>query len=261
VSGSVVQDDEEGHLIFKMGDVIQSRYKITAELGEGTFGKVVRCEDLQKNKILAIKIIKNVKKYRDAAKLEINVLTKLAKYDPKGYYMCVEMYDWFDYHGHMCIAFELLGKSVFDFLKDNNYNPYPIEHVRQVAYELCLSVNFLHEHRLTHTDLKPENILFFSSDYFKDYVSQEDREQIEVLMRKSLGFLTSHIEDMEERRARVEKEYAERLKKASGATRDALLRGLAGELHDVSGDGSYEILKAVAEYKEKENAAAQAAEL
>ena len=87
------------------------RYKITAELGEGTFGKVVRCEDLQKNKILAIKIIKNVKKYRDAAKLEINVLTKLAKYDPKGYYMCVEMYDWFDYHGHMCIAFELLGKN------------------------------------------------------------------------------------------------------------------------------------------------------
>ena len=59
------------------------RYKITAELGEGTFGKVVRCDDLQKNKILAIKIIKNVKKYRDAAKLEINVLTKLAKYDPK----------------------------------------------------------------------------------------------------------------------------------------------------------------------------------
>ena len=63
------------------------RYKITAELGEGTFGKVVRCDDLQKNKILAIKIIKNIKKYRDAAKLEINVLTKLAKYDPKVNYI------------------------------------------------------------------------------------------------------------------------------------------------------------------------------
>jgi len=79
------------------------------------------------------------------------------------------MYDCFDYHGHQCIAFELLGQSVFDFLKDNNYNPYPLEQVRQVAYELCLSVNFLHSHRLTHTDLKPENVLFFSSDYIKDY--------------------------------------------------------------------------------------------
>ena len=60
-----------------------ARYKIMTELGEGTFGKVVKCEDLQKGLILAIKIIKNVKKYRDAAKLEINVLSKLAKYDPK----------------------------------------------------------------------------------------------------------------------------------------------------------------------------------
>lgn len=26
------------------------------------------------------------------------------------------MIDWFDYHGHMCIVFEMLGLSVFDFL-------------------------------------------------------------------------------------------------------------------------------------------------
>ena len=106
------------------------------------------------------------------------------------------MYDYFDYHGHMCIAFELLGKiknksfysqtffykrnsgkSVFDFLKDNNYSPYPLEHVRQISYELCLSVSFLHANRLTHTDLKPENILFYSSDYYKDVQSEQDRQQ------------------------------------------------------------------------------------
>jgi len=169
VSSSVVIDDEEGHLVYKVGDILQGRFKILAELGEGTFGKVVKCEDVHKGKILAIKIIKNVKKYRDAAKLEINVLTKLAKYDPKGKFLCVTMYDWFDYHGHKCIAFELLGKSVFDFLKDNDYSGYPLEHVRQMSFELCHAVAFLHANKLTHTDLKPENILFFNSDYFKDY--------------------------------------------------------------------------------------------
>lgn len=30
--------------------------------------------------------------------------------------LCVKMLDWFEYHGHMCIAFEMLGQSVFDFL-------------------------------------------------------------------------------------------------------------------------------------------------
>lgn len=82
-----------------------------SELGEGTFGKVVKCLDLSKNKTLAIKIIKNVKKYRDAAKLEINVLKKLADYDPECRYKCVQMYDWFDYHGHKCLVFQLLGTS------------------------------------------------------------------------------------------------------------------------------------------------------
>ena len=69
------------------------------------------------------------------------------------------------------------GKSVFDFLKDNNYSPYPLEQVRQISYELCLSVSFLHANRLTHTDLKPENILFYSSDYTRDFLTDLDRQQ------------------------------------------------------------------------------------
>jgi len=161
----VIEDDEEGHLIYQAGDVLQDRYKIVCTLGEGTFGKVLKVQDLYKNQFVALKIIKNVRKYREAAKLEINVLSKLNKYDPSGKHLCVGMLDWFDFHGHMCIAFDILGQSVFDFLKDNNYTPYPIEHVRQMAYDLCYSVNFLHRNRITHTDLKPENILFYDSSF------------------------------------------------------------------------------------------------
>ena len=65
---------------------------------------------------IALKIIKNVDKYREAAKLEINVLNKIKERDPNGSHLCVQILDWFDYHGHMCIAFDLLGLSVFDFL-------------------------------------------------------------------------------------------------------------------------------------------------
>ena len=98
------------------------------------------------------------------------------------------MLDWFDYHGHMCISFEMLGLSVFDFLvrtcfprcsktliqlyvfvlvlqKENNYHPYPISQVRHISHQLCRAVQFLHDRKLTHTDLKPENILFVNSDY------------------------------------------------------------------------------------------------
>ena len=78
-------------MVYKNGDVLQGRYEIKCDLGEGTFGKVVKVHDRFDQKIVALKIIKNVLKYREAAKLEINVLSKLGKYDPTGKYQCVEM--------------------------------------------------------------------------------------------------------------------------------------------------------------------------
>ncbi|XP_014236564.1 probable serine/threonine-protein kinase dyrk2 isoform X1 [Trichogramma pretiosum] len=160
-----VEDDEDGHLIYQSGDVLANRYKILTTLGEGTFGKVVRVKDLQMDHEMALKIIKNVEKYRETAKLEINALEKIACKDPEGQHLCVKMLDWFNYRGHMCIAFEMLGLSVFDFLRDNNFQPYPLDHVRHMGYQLCYAVKFLHDNKLTHTDLKPENILFVDSDY------------------------------------------------------------------------------------------------
>ncbi|XP_075679154.1 uncharacterized protein LOC113795453 isoform X3 [Dermatophagoides pteronyssinus] len=162
---TTIEDDQHGHLIYKNGDILQDRYEILATLGEGTFGKVVRVRNLKTNNVLALKIIKNVDKYREAAMFEIKVLQTIAERDPKGRNLCVRMFDWFDYHGHICIAFEMLGLSVFDFMKDNNFQPYPIEQIRHIGYQLIFSVKFLHENELTHTDLKPENILFLNSEY------------------------------------------------------------------------------------------------
>lgn len=172
---SKIQDNDEGHLIYHNGDVLKNRYKIMATLGEGTFGRVVKVKDLETDTNFALKIIKNVEKYREAAKLEINALEKINEKDPNCKYLCVRMIDWFDYHGHMCIGFEILGLSVFDFLKENNYEPYPLDQVRHMAYQLCYSVKFLHDNRLTHTDLKPENILFSDSDYTTIYNAKKNR--------------------------------------------------------------------------------------
>jgi len=174
------EDDEEGHLIYHHGDWLQARYEILHTLGEGTFGKVVACKDNQNGQKVAIKIIKNIEKYREAAKLEIKVLEKINKRDPDGEYLCVKMFDWFDYHGHVCIVFEMLGLSIFDFLKENNFSPYPIEQVRHMAYQLCRSVRFLHKHKLAHTDLKPENILFKSSDYDMHYNAVEKQDERKI---------------------------------------------------------------------------------
>ena len=188
-----IQDDEEGHLMYKVGDILQARYEIKSDLGEGTFGKVVKVVDKYNHREVALKIIKNVQKYREAAKLEINVLSKIGKYDPGGRCRCVPMLDYFDFHGHMCIAFEMLGKSVYEFLKDNDYQPYPMHQVRQMSYELTDAVNFLHKNRLTHTDLKPENILFRNSaSELKDGVNVVKNPEIRLIDFGSATFDHEH---------------------------------------------------------------------
>lgn len=52
-------------------------------LGQGTFGKVVRCKDTQRDREVAIKIIRSIQKYTDAAQIEIRVLKALRDNDPR----------------------------------------------------------------------------------------------------------------------------------------------------------------------------------
>ncbi|KRY51515.1 Exostosin-1b [Trichinella britovi] len=141
--------------------------EVIKTLGEGTFGRVVQVRDHEneQSEPLALKIIKNVDKYREAAKLEVNVLKKLMEKDPAGNFLCIHLVHHFNYFGHMCLVFPMMGLSVFDFLKANNYYPYPMHQVRHIAYQLCYAVNFMHQNHLTHTDLKPENLLFVHPEY------------------------------------------------------------------------------------------------
>ncbi|XP_033025293.1 dual specificity protein kinase CLK1 isoform X1 [Lacerta agilis] len=173
-----VEDDEEGHLICQSGDVLSARYEIVSILGEGAFGKVVECIDNKAGgRHVAVKIVKNVDRYTEAARSEIKVLEHINTSDPNNIFRCVQMLEWFEHHGHVCIVFELLGLSTYDFIKENSFLPFSLDHIRRMAYQICKSVNFLHSNKLTHTDLKPENILFVKSDYTEAYNPKLKRDE------------------------------------------------------------------------------------
>ncbi|XP_058063802.1 uncharacterized protein LOC131213705 isoform X2 [Anopheles bellator] len=192
---SSVRDDLDGHLNYSIGDVLHNKYEIIGRLGEGTFGRVVKVRNVETNQLMALKVIKNVEKYRDAAELEITALVKIRQVDPNLKHLCVKMVDSFDYFGHTCIGFEMLGLSVYDFLKDNNFHPYPMEQVRHISYQLCYAVKFLHENRLTHTDLKPENILFVDSSYTTLSTSQEERRRVKNTDIRLIDFGSATFDD------------------------------------------------------------------
>ncbi|KAI9789142.1 MAG: dual specificity protein kinase kns1 [Candelina submexicana] len=139
--------------------------QVTRLLGQGTFGKVVEAWDKRKSAKCAIKIIRSVQKYRDASRIELRVLSTLSSNDRENRNKCIHLRDCFDFRNHICIVTDLLGQSVFDFLKANAFVPFPSSQIQSFARQLLTSVAFLHDLHLIHTDLKPENILLVSNQY------------------------------------------------------------------------------------------------
>ncbi|KAF9887388.1 dual specificity protein kinase kns1 [Aspergillus nanangensis] len=158
-------DDDDGHYVVTPNTPLTERYSIIKLLGQGTFGKVVEAFDKQRKTRVAVKIIRSIQKYRDASRIELRVLSTLASNDKSNRNKCIHLRDCFDYRNHICIVTDLLGQSVFDFLKGNGFVPFPSSQIQNFARQLFTSVAFLHDLNLIHTDLKPENILLVSNNY------------------------------------------------------------------------------------------------
>lgn len=158
-------DDEDGHYIIKMNDVFANRFIIQKLLGQGTFGKVVACYDRINRETVAIKIIRNIPKYRDAAKIELRVLTTLKQFDNENKNHCIHLRECLDYRGHISIVTDLLKISLYDFLENNKFIPYPGSHIQAISKQLIRSVTYFHDLNLIHTDLKPENILLHDDSF------------------------------------------------------------------------------------------------
>lgn len=97
------EDDREGHYIFNLGENLTPRYKILSKMGEGTFGRVLECWDRQTREYVAIKVVRSIHKYRDAAMIEVDILQRVAK-NEKASSRCVQIRNWFDYRNHICIV-------------------------------------------------------------------------------------------------------------------------------------------------------------
>lgn len=91
-----------------MHDHISYRYEILEVIGKGSFGQVVRALDHKTNKHIAIKIIRNKKRFHHQALVEVRLLDELRKKDADGTHNVIHMLDSFYFRNHLCIGFELM---------------------------------------------------------------------------------------------------------------------------------------------------------
>ena len=73
-------DDDRGDYSIVPGDHLLYRYEVIDVLGKGSFGQVVRCIDHKTGALVAIKIIRNKKRFHQQALVEVNILQKLREW-------------------------------------------------------------------------------------------------------------------------------------------------------------------------------------
>ncbi|KAI8063846.1 kinase-like domain-containing protein [Gongronella butleri] len=152
-------DDERGDYRVMLRDHLAFRYEILAILGKGSFGQVLKCFDHCSGQTVAVKLIRNKKRFHTQALVEINILQQLIHWDPHDKHHNIRMKDHFLFRHHLCITFECLSINLYDFIKTNNFQGFSLGLIQRFTIQILQSLALLHKHRLIHCDLKPENIL------------------------------------------------------------------------------------------------------
>ncbi|XP_067654332.1 homeodomain-interacting protein kinase 2-like isoform X1 [Haliotis asinina] len=133
-------------------------YEVLEFLGRGTFGQVVKCWKKGTNEIVAIKILKNHPSYARQGQIEVSILSRLSQ-ESADEFNFVRAYECFQHKNHTCLVFEMLEQNLYDFLKQNKFQPLPLKYIRPITSQVLTALLKLKLLGLIHADLKPENIM------------------------------------------------------------------------------------------------------
>ncbi|XP_050530674.1 dual specificity tyrosine-phosphorylation-regulated kinase 2-like [Daktulosphaira vitifoliae] len=152
-------DNEQGGYIFVAHDHVGYRYELLKVIGKGSFGQVVKAYDHKLNEYVALKIVRNEKRFYRQAQEEIRILEHLRKQDVNNLMNIIHMFDSFTFRKHMCITFELLSINLYELIKKNKYQGFSLQLVRKFSHSLLVCLDALYRNKIIHCDMKPENVL------------------------------------------------------------------------------------------------------
>jgi len=152
-------DDEHGSYLHVPHDHIAYRYEMLKIIGKGSFGQVIKAYDHKTQQHVALKMVRNEKRFHRQAQEEIRILDHMRKQDKDNSMNLIHMFENFTFRNHMCITFELLSVNLYELIKKNKFQGFSIQLVRRFAYSILRCLEALYNNKIIHCDLKPENVL------------------------------------------------------------------------------------------------------
>ncbi|KAI9005691.1 kinase-like domain-containing protein, partial [Hyaloraphidium curvatum] len=151
-------DDARGDYVLTLNDHVAYRYEVTGLLGKGSFGQVVKCWDHKDGREVAVKIIRNKRRFEKQGLVECRVLDALKREDVGNSANIIHMLEHFHFRGHLCITFELLGLNLYEWLKAGGFKGVGIHVIRRFSEQILQCLDMLGRKRIVHCDLKPERV-------------------------------------------------------------------------------------------------------
>lgn len=141
-SSKATTSNNEGDYQLVQHEVLCSsshQYEVLEFLGRGTFGQVVKCWKKGTSEIVAIKILKNHPSYARQGQIEVSILHRLSQ-ESSDDFNFVRAYECFTHKNHTCLVFEMLEQNLYDFLKQNKFQPLPLKYIRPILHQVLTAL-------------------------------------------------------------------------------------------------------------------------
>lgn len=147
--------------MLKVGAIIDGRYEILAQIGEGGMGRVFKVQDLELNRVLAVKILnpelsmdaewrnRFLREGKTLSRIEHRNILKMLRLG-------------IDNQKPFLVTEYLIGESVRGKLSAGV--PLPWRQAVAIAMQVCDGMECAHLSGIVHRDLKPENLMVVSDD-------------------------------------------------------------------------------------------------